>query len=241
MPCRCRSCRLRGGIKDVDGSRRRNPDRQLRALTLFVGAGSILRARRTVSTDRQVRTPAMPPFRTASGPLMKRLAATPVTLALLALPAAAPTWTADEYFKSGRLWVDVRAYGAHVALIGKGNVGDSFGATQNTIVLGSDCTTMAGAAIIRPEWKQLARLRNARPRRLPGAISEVLEEREAPEIRGVTVGGGGLHADGFAQGGTLATTIGINRRTGRMAKFTIQPHGRLQEWIAHDKGYFHAE
>jgi len=172
---------------------------------------------------------------------MKRLAATPVTFALLALPAAAPTWTADEYFKSGRLWVDVRAYGAHVALIGKGNVGDSFGATQNTIVLGSDCTTMAGAAIIRPEWKQLARRRITRPRRLRRAISEVLEEREAPEIRGVTVGGGGLHADGFAQGGTLATTIGINRRTGRMAKFTIQPHGRLQEWIAHDKGYFHAE
>jgi hypothetical protein len=24
-----------------------------------------------------------------------------------------------------------------------------------------------------------------------------------------------------------------------MAKFTIQPHGRLQEWIAHGKGYFH--
>jgi ABC-type nitrate/sulfonate/bicarbonate transport system substrate-binding protein len=24
-----------------------------------------------------------------------------------------------------------------------------------------------------------------------------------------------------------------------MAKFTIQPHGRLQEWIAHEKGYFH--
>ena len=23
-----------------------------------------------------------------------------------------------------------------------------------------------------------------------------------------------------------------------MAKFTIQPHGRLQEWIAHEKGYF---
>ena len=26
-----------------------------------------------------------------------------------------------------------------------------------------------------------------------------------------------------------------------MGKFTIQPHGRLQEWIAHDKGYFRAE
>jgi hypothetical protein len=26
-----------------------------------------------------------------------------------------------------------------------------------------------------------------------------------------------------------------------MAKFTIQPHGRLQEWIAHEKGYFTAE
>ena len=25
-----------------------------------------------------------------------------------------------------------------------------------------------------------------------------------------------------------------------MAKFTIQPHGRLQEWIAHEKGYFRA-
>jgi len=24
-----------------------------------------------------------------------------------------------------------------------------------------------------------------------------------------------------------------------MGKFTIQPHGRLQEWIAHEKGYFH--
>src|SRR5258707_3858348 len=23
-----------------------------------------------------------------------------------------------------------------------------------------------------------------------------------------------------------------------MGKFTIQPHGRLQEWIAHEKGYF---
>ena len=23
-----------------------------------------------------------------------------------------------------------------------------------------------------------------------------------------------------------------------MAKFTIQPHGRLQEWIAHEQGYF---
>ena len=23
-----------------------------------------------------------------------------------------------------------------------------------------------------------------------------------------------------------------------MTKFTIQPHGRLQEWIAHEKGYF---
>ena len=26
-----------------------------------------------------------------------------------------------------------------------------------------------------------------------------------------------------------------------MGKFTIQPHGRLQEWIAHEKGYFRAE
>ena len=26
-----------------------------------------------------------------------------------------------------------------------------------------------------------------------------------------------------------------------MPKFIIQPHGRLQEWIAHEKGYFHAE
>jgi NitT/TauT family transport system substrate-binding protein len=26
-----------------------------------------------------------------------------------------------------------------------------------------------------------------------------------------------------------------------MAKFVIQPHGRLQEWIAHEKGYFRAE
>jgi NitT/TauT family transport system substrate-binding protein len=26
-----------------------------------------------------------------------------------------------------------------------------------------------------------------------------------------------------------------------MAKFTIQPHGRLQEWIAHEKGYFRDE
>ncbi len=26
-----------------------------------------------------------------------------------------------------------------------------------------------------------------------------------------------------------------------MAKFTIQPHGRLQEWIAHENGYFRAE
>ena len=26
-----------------------------------------------------------------------------------------------------------------------------------------------------------------------------------------------------------------------MAKFIIQPHGRLQEWIAHEKGYFAAE
>src|SRR5215472_13950213 len=25
-----------------------------------------------------------------------------------------------------------------------------------------------------------------------------------------------------------------------MAKFTIQPHGRLQEWIAHETGYFRA-
>jgi NitT/TauT family transport system substrate-binding protein len=27
-------------------------------------------------------------------------------------------------------------------------------------------------------------------------------------------------------------------RENAMAKFTIQPHGRLQEWIAHEKGYF---
>ena len=26
-----------------------------------------------------------------------------------------------------------------------------------------------------------------------------------------------------------------------MAKFIIQPHGRLQEWIAHEKGYFRDE
>ena len=26
-----------------------------------------------------------------------------------------------------------------------------------------------------------------------------------------------------------------------MAKFMIQPHGRLQEWIAHEKGYFRDE
>ena len=26
-----------------------------------------------------------------------------------------------------------------------------------------------------------------------------------------------------------------------MGKFTIQPHGRLQEWIAHEKGYFREE
>jgi hypothetical protein len=26
-----------------------------------------------------------------------------------------------------------------------------------------------------------------------------------------------------------------------MGKFTIQPHGRLQEWIAHEKGYFRDE
>jgi NitT/TauT family transport system substrate-binding protein len=26
-----------------------------------------------------------------------------------------------------------------------------------------------------------------------------------------------------------------------MGKFIIQPHGRLQEWIAHEKGYFHDE
>src|ERR1044071_1198055 len=26
-----------------------------------------------------------------------------------------------------------------------------------------------------------------------------------------------------------------------MATFTIQPHGRLQEWIAHEKGYFRDE
>ena len=26
-----------------------------------------------------------------------------------------------------------------------------------------------------------------------------------------------------------------------MNKFTIQPHGRLQEWIAHEKGYFRDE
>ena len=26
-----------------------------------------------------------------------------------------------------------------------------------------------------------------------------------------------------------------------MPKFIIQPHGRLQEWIAHEKGYFHVE
>jgi NitT/TauT family transport system substrate-binding protein len=26
-----------------------------------------------------------------------------------------------------------------------------------------------------------------------------------------------------------------------MARFVIQPHGRLQEWIAREKGYFHDE
>ena len=26
-----------------------------------------------------------------------------------------------------------------------------------------------------------------------------------------------------------------------MAKFIIQPHGRLQEWIAHEQGYFRDE
>jgi NitT/TauT family transport system substrate-binding protein len=26
-----------------------------------------------------------------------------------------------------------------------------------------------------------------------------------------------------------------------MAKFVIQPHGRLQEWIAHENGYFRDE
>jgi NitT/TauT family transport system substrate-binding protein len=26
-----------------------------------------------------------------------------------------------------------------------------------------------------------------------------------------------------------------------MTKFIIQPHGRLQEWIAHEKGYFRDE
>ena len=26
-----------------------------------------------------------------------------------------------------------------------------------------------------------------------------------------------------------------------MEKFVIQPHGRLQEWIAHEKGYFRDE
>lgn len=26
-----------------------------------------------------------------------------------------------------------------------------------------------------------------------------------------------------------------------MTKFMIQPHGRLQEWIAHEKGYFREE
>src|SRR5262249_9945125 len=30
-------------------------------------------------------------------------------------------------------------------------------------------------------------------------------------------------------------------RSEPMGKFTIQPHGRLQEWIAHEKGYFRAE
>jgi len=33
-----------------------------------------------------------------------------------------------------------RASLSHVAVIGKGNVGDTFGATQNAIVLGSNCT-----------------------------------------------------------------------------------------------------
>src|SRR5215212_4862883 len=27
----------------------------------------------------------------------------------------------------------------------------------------------------------------------------------------------------------------------QLGKFTIQPHGRLQEWIAHEKGYFRDE
>ena len=26
-----------------------------------------------------------------------------------------------------------------------------------------------------------------------------------------------------------------------MAKLTIQPHGRLQEWVAHENGYFKDE
>ena len=26
-----------------------------------------------------------------------------------------------------------------------------------------------------------------------------------------------------------------------MSKFIIQPHGRLQEWIAHERGYFREE
>src|ERR1700687_4690487 len=30
-------------------------------------------------------------------------------------------------------------------------------------------------------------------------------------------------------------------RTMFMARFPIQPHGRLQEWIAHEKGYFREE
>src|SRR4029077_13621503 len=29
-------------------------------------------------------------------------------------------------------------------------------------------------------------------------------------------------------------------RGANMASFIIQPHGRLQEWIAHEKGYFRA-
>jgi NitT/TauT family transport system substrate-binding protein len=34
---------------------------------------------------------------------------------------------------------------------------------------------------------------------------------------------------------------GGNERGNNMSKFTIQPHGRLQEWIAHELGYFTAE
>jgi ABC-type nitrate/sulfonate/bicarbonate transport system substrate-binding protein len=33
----------------------------------------------------------------------------------------------------------------------------------------------------------------------------------------------------------------IRNEVNTMAKFTIQPHGRLQEWIAHEKGYFRDE